>query len=29
MKIAIVHDWLIKMGGAEQLIVNFKEIYSY
>lgn len=27
MKIAIVHDWLTNMGGAEQLIINFKEIY--
>lgn len=26
-KIAIVHDWLIDMGGAEQVIVNFKKIY--
>ncbi len=27
MKIAIVHDWLTNMGGAEQVIINFKEIY--
>lgn len=27
MKIAIVHDWLTNMGGAEQCIINFKEIY--
>lgn len=25
--IAIVHDWLTTMGGAERLIINFKEIY--
>lgn len=28
MKIAIVHDWLTNMGGAEQVIINFKDIYS-
>ena len=28
MKIAIVHDWLTNMGGAEQVVINFKEIYS-
>lgn len=27
MKIAIVHDWLTNMGGAENLIINFHEIY--
>ena len=27
MKVAIVHDWLTNMGGAEQCIINFKEIY--
>ncbi|MDI6619040.1 MAG: glycosyltransferase family 4 protein [Clostridiales bacterium] len=27
MKIAIVHDWLTDMGGAERIIINFKEIY--
>ena len=27
MKIAIVHDWLTNMGGAEQVVINFKEIY--
>ena len=27
MKIAIVHDWLTNMGGAEQVIINFKENY--
>ena len=26
-QIAIVHDWLTNMGGAERLIINFKEIY--
>lgn len=28
MKLAIVHDWLTNMGGAEQIIINFKEIYQ-
>lgn len=28
MKIAIVHDWLTNMGGAEQVIINFHEIYK-
>ena len=27
MKIAIVHDWLTNMGGAENLIINFHEMY--
>ena len=27
MKIAIVHDWLTNMGGAEQVVINFKKIY--
>ena len=27
MKLAIVHDWLTNMGGAEQVIINFKRIY--
>ena len=27
MKIAIVHDWLTNMGGAEQVVINFHEIY--
>lgn len=27
MKLAIVHDWLTNMGGAEQVIINFNEIY--
>lgn len=28
MKVALVHDWLTNMGGAERLVVNFKEIYA-
>lgn len=28
MKIAIAHDWLTNMGGAEKVIINFKEIYK-
>ena len=27
-KIAIVHDWLTNMGGAEQVVYNFHEIYK-
>ena len=27
MKLAIVHDWLTNMGGAEQVVINFKRIY--
>lgn len=27
MKIAIVHDWLTNMGGAEQCVLNFMDIY--
>lgn len=27
MKIAIVHDWLTNMGGAEQVVINFKRVY--
>lgn len=26
-KLAIVHDWLTNMGGAEQVVINFHEIY--
>ena len=26
-KVAIVHDWLTNMGGAEQVVINFKRIY--
>lgn len=28
MKIALVHDWLTNMGGAERVVINFKEIYK-
>lgn len=28
MKIAIVCDWLTNMGGAEQVVINFKEIFK-
>ncbi len=28
MKIAIAHDWLTNMGGAEKVIINFKKIYK-
>lgn len=28
MKTAIVHDWLTNMGGAERVVINFKEIYK-
>lgn len=27
MKIAIAHDWLTNMGGAEKVIINFNELY--
>lgn len=27
MKVAIAHDWLTNMGGAEKVIINFKQIY--
>ena len=27
-KLAIAHDWLTNMGRAEQVIINFKEIYK-
>lgn len=27
MKVAIVHDWLTNMGGAEQVVINLKKIY--
>ncbi len=26
-KLAIVHDWLTNMGGAEQVVINFHELY--
>ncbi|AAK81011.1 glycosyltransferase involved in cell wall biosynthesis [Clostridium acetobutylicum] len=28
MKVALVHDWLTNMGGAERVIINLKEIYK-
>ncbi|MFZ7121891.1 MAG: glycosyltransferase [Eubacteriaceae bacterium] len=28
MNIALVHDWLTNMGGAERLVINFLELYS-
>lgn len=28
MKIAIAHDWLTNMGGAENVIINFKQVYK-
>lgn len=28
MKVALVHDWLTNMGGAERVVINFKEIFS-
>lgn len=28
MKLAIVHDWLTNMGGAEQVVINFKKCYK-
>ena len=28
MKIAIVHDWLTNMGGAEQVVINLKRIFK-
>lgn len=27
MKLALVHDWLTNMGGAERVVINFKELY--
>lgn len=27
MKVAIVHDWLTNMGGAEQCVLNFMDVY--
>lgn len=26
-KIAIIHDWLTNMGGAEQVVINFHDLY--
>ncbi|AJA46753.1 glycosyltransferase [Clostridium pasteurianum DSM 525 = ATCC 6013] len=28
VKVALVHDWLTNMGGAERVVINFKEIYK-
>lgn len=28
MRVAIVHDWLTNMGGAEQVVINFKKVYK-
>jgi len=28
MKIALAHDWLTNMGGAEKVVINFKQIYE-
>lgn len=28
MKVALVHDWLTNMGGAERVVINFKEIFQ-
>lgn len=28
MKVAIVHDWLTNMGGAEQVVINLKKIFA-
>lgn len=28
MKVAIIHDWLTNMGGAEQVVINFKKIFK-
>lgn len=27
MKVALVHDWLTNMGGAERVVINFKELF--
>ena len=27
MKVALTHDWLVSMGGGENVIINFKEIF--
>lgn len=27
MKIALVHDWLTNMGGAERVLINFKQLF--
>lgn len=28
MKVAIVHDWLTNMGGAEQVVLNLKKCFE-
>lgn len=28
MKVALAHDWLTNMGGAEKVVINFKQIYE-
>lgn len=28
MNIALVHDWLTNMGGAERVVINFRELYK-
>ena len=28
MKVALVHDWLTNMGGAEQVVINLKRIFN-
>lgn len=28
MNVALIHDWLTNMGGAERVVINFKEIYK-
>lgn len=28
MNVALVHDWLTNMGGAERVVINFKQIYK-
>jgi glycosyltransferase involved in cell wall biosynthesis len=28
VKVALIHDWLTNMGGAERVVINFKEIYQ-
>ena len=28
VKVALVHDWLTNMGGAERVVIDFKEIYK-
>lgn len=28
MRVALVHDWLTNMGGAERVVINFKQIFK-